>query len=433
MYITPSKKELLYGLLFLVLALLSSWLSNFWAVSFLMWSLIYIFWKWVELYHFQNWYKNGADTKNIPFNSGIWQTFSNQVVAHNKSHDKVEKKNKFLLNQFNNTAQAFPYATILVNKKNEIVWVNQASESILGIIENKHESYKIAKLIQDFQFITMLKNQEQVQELNIPHPLDKDRKVHIRLVKLSNKRSLLVARDISEQESLRNSRKAFVANASHELRTPLTVISGYLEMLQNSQNIPNQWDVAIDQAIMQSNRMENIIDDMLKLSSIEHEHYLESSHELIKMPELLNRLFNDVKSSSKARQHVFVANIDSQLCINGNQEEVISICLNLLNNAVIHTKSQTEISLRWFSQDDKACLWICDNGEGIEQKHLHHLTERFYRVDNSRNKNTYSTGLGLAIVKQICDNHGATLRVESELKKGTCFKVEFSSYKLSIE
>lgn len=427
----PWKKELLYGLMFLALALLSSWLSNFWAASFLLWSLIYIFWKWVELYYFQNWYKNGADARNIPFNSGIWQVFSNQVVVHNKGHAKVEKKNKFLLNQFNSTAQSLPYATILLNKKYEVVWINQASQAILGIVENKDEGKKIAKLIQSPQFNSVLKNNDKTQELNIPHPLDNDRKVHIRLVKLSNKRSLLVARDISEQESLRNSRKAFVANASHELRTPLTVISGYLEMLQNSQDIPKQWNVAIDQAIMQSDRMENIIDDMLKLSSIEHEHYLESRHALIKMPELLNRLFNDVKNSSKAKHHTFVANIDSQLCINGNQEEVISICLNLLNNAVVHanphTKQHTEISLRWFSQDDKACLWVCDNGEGIEQKHLNHLTERFYRVDNSCNKNTNSTGLGLAIVKQICDNHGATLEVESEFEKGTCFKVEFPS------
>jgi two-component system phosphate regulon sensor histidine kinase PhoR len=117
----------------------------------------------------------------------------------------------------------------------------------------------------------------------------------------------------------------------------------------------------------------------------------------------------------------------------GNQDEMISVVLNLLNNAVIHTKKDTEITISWFKKDNKPNLMICDNGEGIEQKHLNHLTERFYRVDNSRNKNTSSTGLGLAIVKQVCDNHAAKLLIQSNPESGTCFKIEFPSDRMIVE
>jgi len=421
----PFKSEQGYGLIFIITAIVTGFITGLWLLSFLLWSLVYILWKWVEMYYFYKWYKNGADTKNVPLNYGIWEEFCSMVIHNKKLNINVEKKNKYLLKQFNKTAQALPYATVLLNQRFEINWVNHAAQQILGVIQNQDEGIKIDNFLRDPAFIAIMEGED--NEIKIPHPNDKQRKIHIKLIKLSNKRYLLVARDISEQESLRKSRKAFVANASHELRTPLTVITGYLEMLFTSGDIPKSWKNAINQAMQQSSRMERIIDDMLKLSSIEHEKYLEDNDDVIEMPAVLNRLFNDVKNSSKAKQHYFIANIDSELRINGNEEEIISICLNLLNNAVIHTSAETTISLRWFKQDDKAQLWICDDGDGIDIKHLPHLTERFYRVDNSRDKNTNSTGLGLAIVKQICDNHNAKLDVESELGKGTCFKVEFPS------
>ena len=426
----PFKSEKIYGLLFLLLASVSAIISTKWALSFLLWSLIYILWKWVELYYFYNWYIKGADGKNLPLNYGIWVEFARDVLHNKANNKKVEKKNHYLLNQFDTMAQAMPYATVLLNKRFEILWANHSTHQILNININQDKGNKIDNIIREPQFIKILIAENKPQEIKMPHPNDNQKRVHIKLVKLSNKRYLLVARDISEQDALRQSRKAFVANASHELRTPLTVITGYLQMLHDTDEIPQQWQRAIEQALNQSSRMEKIIDDMLKLSSIEHERYLEDNDSVIEMPSLLNHLLNDVKNSSKAKVHSFVANIDSTLKISGNEEEIISICLNLLNNAVIHTEAGTEVSVRWFKKDNNAHLWICDNGQGIEKKHLNHLTERFYRVDNSQHKNTSSTGLGLAIVKQVCDNHGAKLAIESEMNSGSCFKVEFPSVRV---
>lgn len=420
----PWKKEWQYGLLFSVLAVASALISGLWSRSILLWALIYILWKWVEVYYFYKWYADDANVDKIPLNSGIFEQLISHVIHNKKQNDKILKKNKLLIKQFESTAQALPYATLLLNKKFEIQWANGASRSILGIIQSQDKKSKVDNIIRDPLFIKLLTD-DKLEEIKINHPNDLQRKIHIKLVRLSNSRYLLVARDISEQESLRKSRKAFVDNASHELRTPLTVITGYLEMLHNAKDIPIQWQTAIEQAMQQSNRMEKIINDMLKLSSIEHERYLETDDDTIDMSKMLNTLLNDVKSSSHAKTHVFEANIDSSLNLKGNTEELTSIVLNLLNNAFIHTQSGTKITLRWFKQNERAHLWICDTGQGIDAKHLNHLTERFYRVDNSRNKNTNSTGLGLAIVKQICDNHNAQLNIESEINKGTCFKIEF--------
>ncbi|MFK8011711.1 MAG: phosphate regulon sensor histidine kinase PhoR [Marinicellaceae bacterium] len=419
------KTEQLFALIFIVLSIITGAIFNHWALGFVFWAMVYIIWKWAEFYSFYKWYKKGANVNDVPLISGIWEDLCALVIHNKKRNLKIKKKNTFLLNQFNATAQALPYATILLNKRFEITWANPASNGILGVIQGKDEGSKIDNIIRDPIFNTMLLELDDSHEIKITHPNDKDRKVQVRMVKLSNKRYLLVARDISEQEQLRKSRKAFVDNASHELRTPLTVIAGYLEMFHESNDFSETWKSAIDQAILQSNRMEKIINDMLKLSSMEHEQYLEGTSTVIDMPNLLNRIFNDVKNSTQSKQHVFFANIDSELKIIGNEEEIVSIGLNLLNNAIIHTKNDTEVTLKWYRRDNKAFLEVCDNGEGIEAKHLNHLTERFYRVDNSRHKNTTSTGLGLAIVKQICDNHGAKLTINSQPETGTCFHIVF--------
>jgi len=421
------KKEKIYGLLFVIVALITALVTSQWAWSFLFWTLIYVLWKWLELFYFIQWYQAGASREKIPLNHGVWEEFSS-LVMHNKARNKkIEKKNQNLINQFDTMAQAMPYATVLLNQRFEIVWANHSSELLLNIILSQDMGSKIDNIIREPEFISILNDSANESKIKITHPNDVDKRIFIKLVKLTNKRYLLVARDISEQDSLRQSRKSFVDNASHELRTPLTVITGYLEMMQNAKDIPQAWHHGIALAQMQSQRMEKIINDMLKLSSIEHERYMEDNEEIIDMPELLNRLLNDVRNSSKAKHHTFSANIDSSLNITGNENEITSVCLNLLNNASIHTKAGSHVSLRWFKEEGKAHLWVCDNGEGIAAKHVPHLSERFYRVDNSRDKNTESTGLGLAIVKQICDNHHAILEIDSEISRGTCFKITFPS------
>lgn len=418
------KKEWLALVVFILLGVVTGLLSHYWALSFLIWLLLYLFWKLFEFRQFFSWYMDGASKKKVPLNYGVWEQLTCQVLHNKKITKLTQKRNQYLLQQFNTTARALPFATLLLNDNNEIQWVNHIAEKILGV-QGQDIGSKVDNIIRDPKFSHMLSKDEKDQQIKMIHPLDQDKRVHLRLIRMNKDRFLLIGRDISEQESLQRSRKAFIANASHELRTPLTVISGYLEMIQSAEDINDEWTVAIHQAQDQTNRMNTIINDMLKLSSIEHDQFIETSDEDLDMPELLNRFYNDVKNSSTSGEHLFDAQIDSSLSIVGDPSEITSLCLNLLQNAVIHTRAGTEVTLRWFLQNGKAHLWVCDNGEGIDSEHIPHLTERFYRVDNSRSKNLNSTGLGLAIVKHICIKHSAELEIESKKGEGSCFKVAF--------
>jgi len=373
---------------------------------------------------------NGAKLGKAPLSSGIWEDLSTQVIKNRKHNKKVISDNKHLLHRFNVTAQALPYATILINSQLEITWCNHQAQKLLGIFPHKDYGSRLDNIIRAPEFVNMLHSESDSEEIKLDNPLDDSKKVHLKRIKLSTDSFLIVGRDISEQESLRKSRKAFVDNASHELRTPLTVITGYLEMLLGADDIAKHWKAGINNAKSQADRMERIISDMLKLSSMEHERYLERSDEVINMPELLNTVFNDIKNSSGAEDYQLFAEVDSELDIFGDEEEIFGLVSNLLKNAINHNPKGTQIRLTWLAQKDRALLSVCDNGRGIDEKHIPHLTERFYRIDNSKDKNFNSTGLGLAIVKQICQNHEAELNIQSKLNEGTCFKVEFPQIRI---
>jgi two-component system phosphate regulon sensor histidine kinase PhoR len=428
MQISGWKQEKIAIAIFVVLALVSGLITGYWAWSMFVWLLIYICWKIIEFKSFYDWYMKGASRKYVPDNHGVFEAITCKVINNKNQTKDAQKRNKYLLQQFVTTAQALPFATILLNNRYEVQWVNQIAQEILNVSESDINS-KIDNIIREPEFVHMLAKDKKDQEIKLAHSSNHDKSIQIRLIRINKERYLMVARDISAQEALQKSRKAFVANASHELRTPLTVIAGYLEMMQASDNLTDDWSLAIDQAKEQANRMSKIIDDMLKLSKIEHDRVIESDNRQIAMPELLNSLFNDLKNSPDAINHQLSAEINSALLITGDESEITSICLNLMHNGLIHTPDGTEINIRWYEKNDEAIFEVSDNGPGIDAKHIPHLTERFYRVDNSKVRNHQSTGLGLAIVKHICLKHNARFEITSDKGKGTTFEVIFPKYR----
>ncbi len=426
------RQEKIAILIFVALATLSGLISGYWTLCLLLWLLVYITWKILEFKSFYDWYMKGSSSSHVPDNHGVFEAITCQVINNKNQTKEAQKRNKFLLKQFVTTAQALPFATILLNHRFEIQWCNHIAQEILSINDNDVNT-RIDNIIRIPAFVQLLNTGKKDQEIKLPHGKHNDKSIQIRLIKINKERYLMVARDISAQEALQKSRKAFVANASHELRTPLTVISGYLEMLQSSDDVSEDWSLAIDQAKDQANRMSKIIDDMLKLSKIEHDRVIETDDQEIPMPELLNGLFNDIKNSADSHDHELSAEINSALSITGDVSEITSICLNLMHNAIIHTPAGTQIKIKWFEQNGEANFWVVDNGPGIDPKHIPHLTERFYRVDNSKARNHQSTGLGLAIVKHICIKHGATLEIDSEANVESAFKVTFPAYRTIIK
>jgi len=232
--------------------------------------------------------------------------------------------------------------------------------------------------------------------------------------------TLLSARDITQRIRLDGMRRDFISDASHELRTPLTVISGYIEMLQNT--LDESIKLPVDKIQQQTYRMEKIIAELIELAKLETSEVADSN-ESIDIEKLLNDVFAEAKSYDN-KSHVLKFKYN-EIKINGSTDEVRVAVSNLLTNAIRYTPVGGIIILSTSMDDEGSYIRVEDNGEGISYEHISRLTERFYRVDSGRSREKGGTGLGLAIVKQILDRHGAQLLINSELGKGSRFSCFF--------
>jgi two-component system phosphate regulon sensor histidine kinase PhoR len=219
-------------------------------------------------------------------------------------------------------------------------------------------------------------------------------------------------------------RRDFIANVSHELRTPLTVVGGFIETLSDMEGaVPDSIRSYFDMMQDQTTRMRRLIEDLLTLSHIES-NTQPPEDRLIEMLSLVNMLHNDAKALSNGKHKISVE-IDERLNLTGAVDELLSALGNLVSNAVRYTPEGGEIRISWQRRNKQAVFSVTDNGIGIEQQHIDRLTERFYRVDRSRSRETGGTGLGLSIVKHILTRHQARLEIKSTPGKGSTFSAIF--------
>lgn len=223
-------------------------------------------------------------------------------------------------------------------------------------------------------------------------------------------------------DSIERMRRDFVASVSHELRTPLTVIHGYMEVLID-RNADSEYLEIYKQIFAQSKRMKNLVADLLLLSKLESTE-LSNTH-AVNVPQLIQTVVADMKVLFENRSHEYQVFIDESLSIEGDDSELQSVFANLVQNACHYSQPKGLIQIAWFQSADGAIFEVKDSGLGIDEKHLPRLTERFYRVDKARSRNSGGTGLGLAIVKHALMRHNGELEITSELGKGSCFRAIF--------
>lgn len=221
-------------------------------------------------------------------------------------------------------------------------------------------------------------------------------------------------------EHLERVRRDFIANVSHELRTPLTVIRGYLEALIEQNDTNPSWGSIFRQMHQHSLRMEHIIKDLLFLSSLETTEQEIIYQKELPIAEILTAICEDARQLSQG-QHTISLVKDSTLVLDGVEEELKSLFYNLIGNAVKYTPKGGKIEVVWQLEKDQACFKVIDNGIGIEKKDIPRITERFYRVDKARSRDSGGTGLGLAIVKHVLLRHQGELIIDSELGQGSVF------------
>ena len=221
-------------------------------------------------------------------------------------------------------------------------------------------------------------------------------------------------------------RKDFVANVSHELRTPLTVLKGYTEtLLTLDDELTGKIQKPISQMDMQVQRMEVLVRDLLWLSRIESVETREKTGS-VNMPGLLEEVAYYLGPVWPEREIVLECSETDDIL--GDFMELQSAVSNLIVNALKYSDAKYPVCVRWFEDTkQKLILEVSDRGEGIAPEHLPRLTERFYRVDKSRSQQTGGTGLGLAIVKHVAAANQAELQIESDLGKGSTFRLVFAN------
>ncbi len=366
----------------------------------------------------------------LPEGRGYWGEIFHELFLMEKTHAKNKLILKETILRFQDATTALPDAMIILNKHQQIDWSNNAAESLVGIRYPEDMKQPISNLIRTPEFMKYLNKQDYHQILNIPSPEHPAKQLAVQIIPYVKGQILIICRDISHISKLEEMRSSFVANASHELRSPITVISGYLETMQhNLPSDPDKLRKIINTMYRQSKRMERLVSDLLSLSKLEtrptdqHDNEIDISALLIAIKESAIVLSDDKK-------HDIELNINTRSNISGNYEELYSLFSNLVNNAVRYTPGKGHILILWEEIDKQMIFSVTDSGHGIPMQHIPHLTERFYRVNVDRSRESGGTGLGLAIVKHIVERHDGRLEITSKVNVGSTFRCIFPTTRL---
>lgn len=376
---------------------------------------------WLHILH--QWLKNPS-LKEVPEGSGIWEDVYSALLRYERNNCAQQAELNSALDRFNITANAIPDGLVILNASNEIEWCTKHAEYQLGLNLSSDKSLPIVNLIRNSHFIAYLYNENYTEPFRLEHRRSADAILEVSLIPLANKDKLLISRDITQIEKVDAMRRDFIANVSHELRTPLTVVGGFIETLSDMDGvIPDSIRSYFDMMQEQTTRMRRLIEDLLTLSQIES-NTQPPEDRLISMSPLINMMLNDAKALSQGK-HTISAEIAPNLDLTGAVDELQSALSNLVSNAVRYTPQGGDIRISWQLRDNHPVFSVRDNGIGIAQQHIDRLTERFYRVDRGRSRETGGTGLGLAIVKHILTRHQAKLEIISEPDVGSTFSAVF--------
>lgn len=419
------KTELRWFLLFVTTFSLIGLLSGFFFISLIAALGIYVIWTFKHIYTLENWILR-ARRQNLPDNDlyGIWGDIADDVVLMHNRYEKEKQRLQAVVTRVQEMTTALTDSVILLDKHGNIEWWNQAAEHLFSF-QNMDLGHKITNLIRHPRFVQYFEEAEYDEPLSLADPRQQERRLEFQIHPFGQGDRLIVVRDVTRIFKLEQMRKDFVANVSHELRTPLTVIRGYLETLQDAEDLPPRWKKALDQMQQQSRRMASLTNDLITLSKLETDSR-EMHQETVALAPLLSIIADEAKAISGERGHSLTITGADKLALLGNPRELRSALSNLVVNAVNYSRPQTAIEIQCERDPTGAAIVrVRDQGSGIDAKHIPRLTERFYRVDSSRSVASGGTGLGLAIVKHVLLRHDAELRITSTLGKGSSFACHF--------
>ncbi|MEO7402297.1 MAG: phosphate regulon sensor histidine kinase PhoR, partial [Burkholderiales bacterium] len=377
--------------------------------------------------HLRRWIR-APKIEEIPEGWGAWGDVFGELYRAHRREEKSLAELGLALERFTRAAQALPDAVIILDTDNHIEWANATAEYQLGFDLARDRGRIITDLVRypelsGYLAADVASAESLLLHTSAPHALT----LSVQAVRFAPHEKVLICRDITKLARTDAIRRDFIANVSHELRTPLTVINGYLEHMTEGSLAESRLARPLTLMQEQAARMTRLIEDLLTLSRLEANDSL-ASEELVDIEPLIAGLLEEGRTLSKGA-HVIQAEIAPGM-LKGAADELRSAFSNLISNAIRYTPAGGRISLRWSVQElgvnqGGARFSVTDSGVGIAPEHIPRLTERFYRVDRSRSRETGGTGLGLAIVKHVLARHQATLEVESKLGGGSTFHCAF--------
>ncbi len=416
-------KLLSYFLVFFILGLYFNDVVLFLAIG----GALLLALNYYQLFVFTKWLWQSR-TMSPPEVSGIWRYIYDGIYHLQRRSRNKRKTLGQLVKRFREGAEALPDAVVVIDNNAQILWCNRNARIELGLKWPEDSGRRIDNLIRNPAFIDYLQAADFQFPIEIPAPTNPMKTFEYRIMQYGEDQLLMIVRDVSRVSHLEEMRKDFVANVSHELKTPLTVINGYLEVIDvSTDGSPPILEKAVAEMGEQTRRMQSLIEDLLILSRIEvsSERIFEKT---IDMGAMIERIALEASALNKNKQHEIIYDVEDDLTVYGVETEMRSACSNLLFNAINYTPNNGTIKVIWQKKVDGAYFAVLDNGEGIEDKHLRRLTERFYRIDKARSRKTGGSGLGLSIVKHVLHHHNSVLEVKSKVGKGSEF-----SFTLPVE
>ena len=365
---------------------------------------------------------------DIPNGWGLWRNVFTRLYRQRRATEINERRLLENEERFRRTISALPEGIVLIDTSLQIDWCNPVAEQHLGIRLAADHGLRLTNLVRDPAFVNYMTSGDFDAPLTLRPLAQHGLALEIRVIDFEPARSILISRDITQRERVDAVRRDFIANVSHELRTPLTVVSGFLETLLDQRpgdeaTRRRHLELMHDQA----QRMSRLVEDLLTLSRLEsRENPLQE--EVVDIRQLVSEVGDEARALSNGRHHI---DIDAPPAFaRGSRDELRSAFGNLVSNAIRYTPDGGQISLRWHEVGREGRFEVTDTGIGIAAEHLARLSERFYRVDKSRSRETGGTGLGLAIVKHILLRHEGRLEISSEVGRGSTFAAVLPAHRL---
>ena len=382
----------------------------------------------------------GGQVADAPALNGLWRDLGDRMRRLLLQRDKQVQVHAQRLQHFLGAIQASPNGVTLLDSQGRIEWCNDTAAQHLGIDPQRDQLQHVVHMVRDPVFSRYFAQERHDSEVVIEGrspSLAQSVKLSVQLHPYGDGQQLLLTRDITALHQAESMRRDFVANVSHEIRTPLTVLSGFVETLQSLPLGPDEQQHFLALMAVQASRMQTLVSDLLILSQLEGSPP-PGKGESVALGPLTQQVVADAQAlsalqntASEGPAHTLVLEPVPDWALSGSREELLSAMSNLVNNAVRYTPVGGTVRVSWLRPDeDHVVFSVQDNGPGIAAEHLPRLSERFYRVDRSRSRETGGTGLGLAITKHVVQRHGGQLRIESEPGRGSRFMLSFPASRM---